>query len=395
MKILYHHRTQGRGAEGVHIREIIKALRKLGHEVFIVSPHGVDISADQADHRFGGDQKVSFMATLHGWVSRHMPQFLFELFEIFYNLSSWFKVRRLISKENVDAVYERYHFFGFSGTFLAGHFGIPIILEVNELSGFERIRGHVFVGMSKAIEKYVFKRASAIIVVSPCLKRTIVELGVSAEKVHVIPNAVNLDDFNKDNTVDPAIKERFSLANRVVIGFVGYLVKWHNLDFLVDCFAEAAVGNQDLQLLIVGDGPLRQALVEQIASRHMENRVIFAGNVKHTEIPHYIQLMDICVIPHSNEYRSPIKMFEYMAMAKPVLVPDTEPILGIIKHGNAGVTFTRENKDSFMAGLRSLTDSREKRNAIGREGYALVASKHCWTHNALIVLELIKRYRHE
>ena len=390
MRILYHHRTQGRGAEGVHIREIVKALRKLGNEVTIVSPHGVDVLEDKCDHRFGGAKKTDPATAFLGWLSRNLPQVIFEIMEICYNVYSFGKISRLIKKEKVDAVYERYHFFGFSGAFLARRHGIPVILEVNELSGFERIREHFFVRLSKKIETYIFQKADAIIVVSKCLKQTIVNLGVPASKIHVMPNAVNAEEFDKDIKVSGEILNNVKIGDSVIIGFVGYLVKWHNLDFLIECFAEICKLHNNVRLLLVGDGPLKNEL-EQLLKKHgIDSLAVFTGNVKHSEIPQYIKLMDICIIPNSNEYRSPIKMFEYMAMSKVVLVPDTEPIRDIITDNINGVIFKQADKASFTARLDALIRSGDTRDRVGKEALRTILSKHLWEHNAKIILDMIR-----
>lgn len=392
MKILYHHRTQGRGAEGVHIREIVKALKNMGHEVLVISPRGVDISVEQGDHRFGGAHKAGIFTLLLGWISRHVPQIFFELLEIAYNLSSFRKIYILAKRGRIDALYERYHFFGFSGALLARHFGIPLVIEVNELSGFERIRGHVFVNLSRRIESFVFSKADAIIVVSKCLKRSIMELGVPGDKIHVIPNAVNLDEFNTDIQIGPEYAQKMGINGKISIGFIGYLVKWHKLDFLLECFARIVQENKNVCLVIVGDGPLRPDLERMSSQLGLNGYVIFVGNVLHTEIPKYLKLLNVCVIPHSNEYRSPIKMFEYMAMAKPVVVPDTEPIKDVVRHEVDGLIFERENCESFIKNLTGLINNEHKRLQIGQEAYNTITLRHLWKHNAAKVINIFMEH---
>ena len=86
-KILYHHRTQGRGAEGVHIVSIVLALEKMGHSVTVLSPSGIDPLKAAGDAPVDKSSvKTSGMQTVWKWVSRYLPNALFEMAEILYNI---------------------------------------------------------------------------------------------------------------------------------------------------------------------------------------------------------------------------------------------------------------------------------------------------------------------
>ena len=70
-----------------------------------------------------------------------------------------------------------------------------------------------------------------------------------------------------------------------------------------------ATSNAALRLMLVGDGPLREALETQSTALGIRDRLLLPGSVPHTEMPHYLAALDICVIPHRNAYRSPITLF--------------------------------------------------------------------------------------
>jgi hypothetical protein len=73
LRILYHHRTQGRGAEGLHIRSIVEALRDMGHAVTVLSPPGVDPLAAESDIPVDKTSvSTSGVQSLWKWVSRHL-----------------------------------------------------------------------------------------------------------------------------------------------------------------------------------------------------------------------------------------------------------------------------------------------------------------------------------
>lgn len=123
MKILYNHRTRGQGVEAVHIRGIFDALAELGNKVFLVSPPGVSPLVEQKQI----SQNKSKASLIWKSISKYTPQVLFELLEVGYNLISYVKIKKIIKKEAVKAIYERYAFFGFSGLILAKKHKVPFV----------------------------------------------------------------------------------------------------------------------------------------------------------------------------------------------------------------------------------------------------------------------------
>ena len=107
--------------------------------------------------------------------------------------------------------------------------------------------------------------------------------------------------------------------------------------------------------MLVGDGPLRASLEEQAASLGIRDRLIFTGAVAHADMPRYLAAMDICVVPHSNAYRSPIKLFEYMARGRAVVAPRTEPIALIVRHLANGLLFDPESPEEMRTQLATLS----------------------------------------
>lgn len=392
MNILYHHRTQGKGAEGVHIREIINGLNKLDCEVRVVSPPGVDLypADNRAEHK-----KSTALGGLWKAVGKFSPQLVFELCEIFYNFIGLYNLKKVLRRKNIDFIYERNAFFCWAGVSVAKKYRIPIILEVNEVSGIGRVRGQVLKSLAKTIEMKNFKKADAIIVVSRFLKEHIVNsFGIDPNKIFIVPNAVNPDEFNIDSRLeDHSLND--CLSNRgVIIGFVGGFVRWHNFELLFDALRQIVnEGIIGICLLLVGDGPLKKDIMRMIEDSGLTKYVLFTGYVRHKIIPAYINAMDICVIPHSNAYRSPIKLFEYMAMAKPVVAPRLEPIEAIIKDDVSGKLFEAQNRQSLRDCLVDLITHKDKREMIGREARQVILSNHLWIDNARKILSAYNKVR--
>lgn len=385
MNIVYHHRTQGTGAEGVHIGHVIKGLRSIGHHVDVISPNNEDPTKTGGDNPY--TSKKSLKAKFLHFLSRNLPQVLFETLELLYNLTAYKQLKQTIRHSNIDFIYERNAFFLFAGAKAAKNFSIPLIIEVNEVVGESRVRGQRFVKLAQKIEAYAFNQADAIIVVSNFLKNKIAQLGVAADKIHVIPNAADETIFNPKDCNKNVRKELKIDNTDIVIGFIGWFVAWHNFELLIRALQKLNE-SRPTYLMLVGDGELKNTIIEQATELACEDRLIFTGAVKHREIPNYVYAMDICVIPGSNPYRSPIKLFEYMAMEKPTLAPALEPIEFVSRHEVNAMHFQSEDLESLVSQAEKLSSSKELRQKIGTNARETIMSKHLWIHNSQQVVDI-------
>lgn len=380
MNILYHFRTRGTGAEGVHIAGIANAFERMGHRVVFCSPTKIDprLSAGKSPYT---DPKGS------GWIarlSRFCPSFVFELLEIGYNLPAFFRLRALLRSEPFQLLYERHAYFLVAAAVLASSRGIPMIVEVNELVGDARVRREpVLAWLTRLCDLFVFKRASLIAVVSPHLKQRIVAMGIPERKILVLPNGVSLAEFQTPADGQP-VRVKHQLLDSIVIGFVGWFVEWHRLDRLIAVFARCGERHPNLKLMLVGEGELKEPLASAAERLGIRDRVLFTGAVPRKEIPSYIGAMDICVVPHSNEYRSPIKLFEYMGQGKAVLAPRTDAIAMAVNSGINGLLF--DSEEELFAALDRLTRDPGLRERLGRQARADVLEHHTWENNAKLLL---------
>jgi len=198
LRILYHHRTQGRGAEGLHIVHIVRALESLGHEVDILSPPGIDPLADiGAPPVDKASVDTQGMQSVWKWVSRHLPNWLFELAEIIYNIPAARRLESALKKKKYDLVYERYAFFLVAGAIKAGKYNIPFVLEANEVSGIEnRARRQSFPRVCAFFERMLLKRTTAVMTVSSTLRDMLTRQGAPEDTVYVVPNAIDMDKIH-------------------------------------------------------------------------------------------------------------------------------------------------------------------------------------------------------
>ena len=387
MNILYHHRTQGKWGEGVHIHEIVKSLTSIGNNVTIVSPPGIEIYNNEVN---GINTRSSVIKNIWNAVSRFSPQFIFELSELLYNLYASNKINSVLLQNHTDLIYERYSFFCTAGVKAAKKKGIPFFLEVNEVSGIERQRGQAMVKLADRIERSIFADCDAIFTVSNYLKREIRKRGVPECKIFVLPNGISENDF-KEPVKNPGIPE--AARNKTVITFIGHFSKWDNLDLFLETYASLLSKRKGIFLFIAGDGELRTELEKKAHELKIDKNIHFFGKATHSEVVGILSGSDICVIPHSNPFGSPMVLFEYMAMGKPVVAPDVGPILDVVRDYVTASIFKAGDFSDLESKLACLVDNPAERARIGSSAKDCVYANHLWKHNAQKIIDVFKSSR--
>jgi glycosyltransferase involved in cell wall biosynthesis len=388
LRILYHHRTQGRGAEAVHISSIVHALQDMGHSVTVLSPPGIDpldpvksMPVDKVKVQTGGIQSVWKL------VSKHLPNFLFEIAEMAYNVPASRRLRKALAQDRYDLVYERYAFYLLAGASAARHAGVPFVLEANEVSGIaNRARKQSYPGLCARFERRLFKGCAGIHTVSSRLKEMILAQEVDASRVHVVPNAFNVEKV-RGIARDEALAARLGLQGKRVIGFAGWFDRWDRLDFFIDVFAQVRAGHPDVALLLIGDGPVLADARRAVAERGVGDAAVFTGAVPRTEVLNYLNLLDIAVLPHSNDFGSPVVMFEFMALRKPVVAPRLPPIEDVHEDGDTALLFKPLDVAECRAAVERMLDEPGLAPAIADRAYRRLTERHTWRRNAELILE--------
>jgi glycosyltransferase involved in cell wall biosynthesis len=388
LRFIYHHRTMGRSSQAMHIRSMVEALRANGHEVTILSPPGVDPlqSAGMMPFLRKGD-RADGLQRIWKFISRECPQFVFELFELLYNLFLPFRLLPLLWRQPAAVLYERHANFMFMGVLLGKWLGRPVTLEVNELTGFKRARGLIMEHLARRIDAWIFSRADHILCVSSVLSDEAQQRGASAERVHVLPNAIDPDRF-RNPRLTQSLRARLGLESSIVIGHVGLFYRWDRLDALIEVVKSIRDRHPNMKVLLVGDGPEMENLKQTARRLGMESAAVFSGPVSRDDVPAYIDAMDICVLPDSNAFGSPIALFEFMALGKPCVVPDLGPMRDVIEDNVTGIMFPHGDYAALGSALLRLTEDPALRMQVGTRAKQTVFERHTWAANARFVVQL-------
>jgi len=398
----------GRKGASVHVREMVAALAEIGHEVRVFAPELHEPGSGDGGWPEGivgrvGLARVPLEREQVAWLEelRRAEELLGqrtrlrqELRNLLYNLTLQTRLVHELAEDPPDFVYERYALFGLAGIAAARTLGVPHLLEVNAplAEEQERMRGLEMKELARSAERRILRSTGATIVVSRRLAEWVIGRGVPESSVHVVSNAVDPRRFDPGTAaVGPPDEVRERLSGQCVVGFVGSLKPWHGVETLLEAFLVLAARLPDIHLLVVGDGPARADLERVVRERGAERRVTFVGAVAHGQVPGWLSLVDIAsapYTPHENFYFSPIKLFEYMAMAIPVVAGRIGQVAELLADGVNGLLHEPGDAGALAAALERLVRDRALRESLGREGRRAVGEEHTWRGNAARIVAI-------
>ncbi|MCK0068490.1 glycosyltransferase family 4 protein [Kordiimonas laminariae] len=378
LKILYHHRIAAQDGQSVHIHELTKAFKALGHELIFVGP-------SLRPKEFGDENKFLDL------VRKVLPHFAQEFLELLYGRHAYKKLKQAYEEHNPDVLYERHNLFLTAGSKLKRKTGIPYLVEVNAPLMEERSRynGLHLKGIAAKMEEDTWRAADMNFPVSNVLADKLREKGVRENQITVMHNGINYEDY--ENIDQNAIRKRYGLEGKTVLGFTGFLREWHKLERVVELISNFSE-EESPHLLVVGEGPSVATCKELAATLSVSHRVHFTGFVKREDIPEHLAAMDIALQPAVTDYASPLKIFEYMYSGLAIIAPDQPNIKEILTDQENALFFTPGNFEQIEALILRLVTDKELRDRIGNNAKTTIPERgYIWQENAARIAEISER----
>jgi glycosyltransferase involved in cell wall biosynthesis len=202
--------------------------------------------------------------------------------------------------------------------------------------------------------------------------------GVPREKIVVVRNGVD-DAFLKEADPRP-VRARYGLDGKTVLGFTGFARPWHGLDQVVRYLASRGDG---LHLLLVGEGEVRAGLEKLARELGVADRMTVTGVVQRADLPAHIAAFDVALQPAATAYASPLKIFEYMALARAIVAPASDNIREILNDGRDALLFAPGVEAAFFERLDALIGDPDLRARLGAAARAnLLREDLTWAANA-------------
>lgn len=392
MKILYYSPNPNLNLSdpagyGTHMREMIAAFRDLGHEVAVEIMGGVEPKPSTLPAKPSLLKRVAkALIPSQRWQTmkdRRLQEFDDQAYD------------RLLARIKVfkpDLVYERANYFQTSGVNAAKRQQVMHILEMNSPYVEEKVELDGSSGMlalAREKEAWQLSKTDHVVVVSSSLREYFLhEHHMFRGKFSVIPNAIDpLKALVEEADVE-AIRNGYGLKDKTVIGWVGSIQPWHGVETLISSFATVARQRPEAALLIVGSGETIASVQQLAADSGIGDRIHFTGYIPHDHVFAHLAAMDICVLPNTKWYCSPIKIFEYGMMGKAIVATQHAAVLDVMVPDQDGLIIEPSKPEQLQAALLRLIADPVLREQLGATFRQKVLQTHTWEANARRVCEL-------
>lgn len=266
--------------------------------------------------------------------------------------------------------------------------GIPVVYEVRAfwedaaVDHGSTTEGSLRYRATRALETRALKQAAHVFTICEGLRADIVGRGIASNRVTVIPNAVNVDDFEPGGVPDAALRQQLGLAGATVLGFIGSFYAYEGLDLLLAALPMLLQQRPDLRVLLVGGGPQDAALKAQAQALGVADKVVFTGRVPHAQVQRYYDLVDVLAYPrHSmrlTELVTPLKPLEAMAQGRLLVASDVGGHKELIRHGETGWLFKAGSEQALADAIHQLLARRPQWPQLRAAGRQFVERERSW-----------------
>lgn len=220
----------------------------------------------------------------------------------------------------------------------------------------------------KKIQAYVAEGAYRIVVPSEYLKNIVGAWGISREKISVVYNGFHVA---LSKTLKPSIRKKLSLSGEVIVSS-GRLVPWKGMVELVSMMPQILASVPNAYLVIIGDGPEREKIEQEIARLKLEDCVRLTGRLKQDELFEYIKAADVFVLNTKYEGLSHL-VLETMSIGTPVVTTDVGGNPEVIEHGRSGALLAPNDKEAFVEAIVGFLSERAIAFMIAKQAKKRVA----------------------
>lgn len=248
---------------------------------------------------------------------------------------------------------------------------------------------------TRAIETWACRRADAVGAICEGLLGDLRRRGIEAEKLFAVPNAVDLEQFGAPQPRDAALSAQLGLDGADVVGFIGSFYDYEGLDDLIAAMPALVAARPDAHLLLVGGGPMEEALKRQAEASPVRERIHFVGRVPHAEVDRYYGLVDVLAYPRKHmrltDLVTPLKPLEAMAQEKLVAASDVGGHRELIEDGVTGTLFRADDPAALATALAALFADRASWPERRARAKTYVARERTWDRSVAAYVPVYER----
>lgn len=273
----------------------------------------------------------------------------------------------------------------------AKRYGLPLLYEIRAfwedaaVGNGTGTEGSAKYRAIRGLETWAARRVDAVAVICEGLKRDLIARGIDAGKIMVSPNGVDLHLFGDPVPRDAALAAQLGLDGADTIGFIGSFYDYEGLDDLIAAMPALLAQRPKARLVMVGGGPMEQALRAQAAASSGSHAIHFVGRVPHEQVDRYYSLIDLLVYPRKHmrltDLVTPLKPIEAMAQHRLVAASDVGGHRELIRHGDTGTLFPPDDPAALASAVAEVFADRSGWDAQKIRARRWVETERNWSSN--------------
>jgi glycosyltransferase involved in cell wall biosynthesis len=299
------------------------------------------------------------------------------------------RVERIAKIHRIGVIHGASNYWnGFAAISAARKLGLPSVYEVRGLWELTRMsrepayEDSEMFALTAQLEAEACLHADHVITITDALRDLMVERGVPASKITVVPNGVDTKRF-VPITRDEQLARELGMEGKVVIGYVGSVLDYEGIDTLLLAIRKLREIRRDFHVLVVGAGDAYDQCLALRDHLKVADAVTFTGRVPHHEVERYYSLVDLAPFPRKPlpvcETVSPLKPFEAMASGKVPIVSSVAALTEIVTHDHNGLVFDKNDVDSLVELLDRAVGDDALRDRLGKAAREWVVRERAWS----------------
>ncbi|MCI8309432.1 MAG: glycosyltransferase family 4 protein [Clostridia bacterium] len=351
------------------VHDLSHKLVKDGHEVTVVTYRDGDVPYYEDDDGVRVNRVDNFMIASNNFIDW--------ILQLNFNMVA--RTGEIIAKEGkFDVIHAHDWLVAYAAKTLKTSYNIPMVstihaTEAGRNSGI-RTDEQRYINDTEWMLTY---ESSEVIVNSNYMKSELQRLfGLPFEKINVIPNGVNLNNFNNVYR-DYDFRRRFAMDNEKIILFMGRLVYEKGIQNLISAMPKILSRYHDVKLVIAGKGGMIDELRNQVNYLGINEKVYFAGYLNSADVKKMYKCSDISVFPSTYEPFG-IVAIEAMLSGTPVVVSDIGGLNEIVEHGVNGMKSYAGNPNSLADSILTLLFDHKLCDEVVKNAKVKVKAEYNW-----------------
>lgn len=259
----------------------------------------------------------------------------------------------------------------------------PVVLDFNDLIAQYTItllnlkKNSLKAKSLMLIQQLLVKKAQMVIAPTLFIKKYAASLGLSEAKTAIIPNGADTRNFDPQKYNMQQLKTNLGFKNEKLCLYSGRLDGWAGINLILTLSDMASNRKLNVKFLLVGGGESKTAKKEN---------VIFLGEIPHEKIPATLAIADVILIPFPNDEvahaASPLKLFEAMAMQKPIIASKVSGIQDVVQDGENGFLADPEKITEWIEKLEKILKHEVMAEEIGQNARETIVQQYEWNYVA-------------